>query len=547
MATISADIYFDSVNGNDLNDGSSPALAKQSIAYFQHANNHLVNAGVTIYLANGSEWNVTDEIGSENRLHYRGNGTKASPITVTNYTPSTGATTRPKLHNYTDIGSGDWVNAGGGDWTYTVDVNIVNLGSFPNIGIFYGADVDTPLTKDLYTISGTTLTVTSGGSDPTTTWGTFRLCYQPVFYQFNDTGAIRGGRVYHGIDCTYAFALVSIYTTTAGAACENNEFYDLNISYCGYGIVSKNGNTAGSTVTANVHGCTIHHIGGAGVGIEGPKNINWIVDGKNNISHCCLQNGANGFGGVAINGNGNTATSNNLLVEDNDISYCVHGRGTTTFDGAGIYAETGCTDSLIQANRISYCHHAIQDNTGENLKVYGNDINHCDIGIVQTDQAARGNVDADYSDNCFRNMTYTALEYDPSATSPLTAIVSIVSNGAFKLKNNVFHGASGTTDDGLRINTAATQTIDETNNGFEVGGDDIINTGGTPQASDATDVSGDLKISSNGVGLADSPLIGAGIKHWSGPNPNTTAQPKSDIDTDIGLQSTYSPFHPVKL
>ena len=546
MATISADIYFDGVNGNDAEDGSTALLAKKSIGYFSHANNHLVNAGVTIYLANGSDWNVTEEVGSEQRLMYRGNGTAADPITVTNYVPANGSTVEPKLHNFTDIASGDWTDIGGGDWTYTLNISVANNSNYENYGIWTGASLTDALEKTFYTSVGSTLTVTSGASNPTDTWGGFRLCYLPVFLQFSDSFFNRGGRVYHGLNCSYAFSLVTIYSTTLVSPSENNHIYNNTISYVGRGISSKNGDSANDTVTVEVNNNTISYCNGPGIQAEGSKNINWEIH-HNNVSYCNL---ANSYGGIMLHGFGSTGTVNNHKVYENDISYCIHGKGATTFDGAGIYNETGCIGNHIYDNKITFCHHAIQDNTGERASYTGNLIAKCDIAMVQSDQKSRGNADIIFNDNVCADMTYTALEHDASATSPLTAILSFPDvNGTFDIQNNIITGAAGTTGDAIRINTGSTYVAKYNN--FNVGDEDIVNTSGVAQSVDATNkrdsdplfidaANGNYRLQQS------SDCVGTGVKWWgTGPRPSGWyGEPKPDTYIDIGFQSTWNPLHP---
>ncbi|MBT8449513.1 MAG: hypothetical protein KJO69_07480, partial [Gammaproteobacteria bacterium] len=62
-------------------------------------------------------------------------------------------------------------------------------------------------------------------------------------------------------------------------------------------------------------------------------------------------------------------------------------------------------------------------------------------------------------------------------------------------------------------------------------------------------IAADPLLDSNYKVTKNSPCVGAGVKWWTGANPQgLDGEPFSDIDTDIGAnQSTYSPFHPVNL
>lgn len=66
---------------------------------------------------------------------------------------------------------------------------------------------------------------------------------------------------------------------------------------------------------------------------------------------------------------------------------------------------------------------------------------------------------------------------------------------------------------------------------------------------DAGNTEADPLLDADGVPAANSILIGAGTKYWTGPNPvGADGEPFSDWDTDIGsIQSTHGLFHPKNL
>ena len=71
--------------------------------------------------------------------------------------------------------------------------------------------------------------------------------------------------------------------------------------------------------------------------------------------------------------------------------------------------------------------------------------------------------------------------------------------------------------------------------------------GGTLNLTNETTTDPDLQ--SDDTFLPTAPVIGAGTRWWTAPNPTGIGgEPFSDLDTDVGhIQSTYGPFHPKNL
>jgi len=109
--------------------------------------------------------------------------------------------------------------------------------------------------------------------------------------------------------------------------------------------------------------------------------------------------------------------------------------------------------------------------------------------------------------------------------------------------NNVICRNGGET--GLEIRSNGTGTITTTMNNCNVEGG-ATSTSGTIN-NNLTSV--DPLLDANGVPTANSPMVGAGSRWWTGANPvGANGEPFSDFDTDIGaIQSTHGKFHPVNL
>ena len=334
------DYYVDSVRGLDAQDGSTPALAKKTLNFIENSANKLLVAGDNIYLACDSEWNITEDFGGQTFLMFRGSATLDSPITITSYIPSgADSSLKPKLHNYQDIASGDWTDITGGLFTYTVTIN-VNQFNTTHAAVLLGDVFATRGTSDVggYTYVTTVITVNSGVSDPTTTYGRVRLCYIPVFRELSDSFQTRDGRVYDGLECSYANQLLQRLHTTSTNDEVASTVTNCTISDVSHGFYTKAAPTASGTSTMLASYNSITRTGHAALYVDGEFVVNSVLN-NNTISYTNLSDGSNG--GITINGFGSVGGVQNNIIRDNGISWCVHGRGGTTFDGSGIYIEEG--------------------------------------------------------------------------------------------------------------------------------------------------------------------------------------------------------------
>jgi hypothetical protein len=548
------DYYIDSNRGDNADDGSTPALAKKTLAFIDLNANKLLAAGDNIYLACDGSWNHTEDMGTDAVVQFRGRGTAASPITITSYVPSgADSALTPLVSNYIDIASGDWSDAGSGLWTYTTAVNIINVGGSPYILVLYGtedvfAEAGTTVTGG-FSMSGTTLTINSGASNPTTTYERVRVGYIPVFHNLSDSFNTRDGRVFEGIECKYASMLSMYQCTTSTLNPTDNKVNNCTITKCGTGVYAKAAPSASSTLKVDTYNNEISEISLAGVYLDGENVKNSTVD-YNNVSYCNQSNGSNG--GITVNGFNGAGSAQNNIIEFNNVSNCPHGRGdTNTFDGSGIYVESGASENIVRDNSVSYCHVAIQDNSGEQNEHSYNAVDYCDLMLTVSDAEARGNIDLTIRNNTAKNATYDQLEYDSATTSQLTAIIAIKPTGTYNVVENILTGADGTTGDGVMYDTAAGSTVTFERNCFDVNGGDVVNDARTPQSISGTNLVDTDPVFATGTELAtSSPCRTIGVKHWGeAPRPSgASGEPFPDLDIDIGAnQSLFSSDHPANL
>ena len=367
--------YVDYNRGSDSNDGLSPGAPWKELTKIDDA---AKSAGDALLLASDSVW----EYGLSTRIIPPTSwvGTQSRPVVIGRYFPLSASTGKPTIRWHNKVAANAWTySAPNNCWQYTAPGTLGNLMLIRLGGTWAASRIDgtqLPLASidGRYSNSGSVLSLYApSGMDPTTYYGEVlissgegfitissqRGCVDIEDLRFEKTGA--GVLAYSGsafdvrvrvrrIDGETVSKLISSTSDSPGQLFFSVS--DCNITDWG--------------------SCAIHTFGSAGTK-DTQIFRNRITDGLHTYSQGAIYLQSLGSGLVT-------------KVYENDISGVRWGTRDKVFDGAAIYAETGCDDAQIYRNKIHDSVCAMQDNSGRGVLWHSNLIYDCKTAMRCSDQ-----------------------------------------------------------------------------------------------------------------------------------------------------------------
>jgi hypothetical protein len=350
-------------------------------------------------------------------------------------------------------------------------------------------------------------------ANPVTKWGTIYYVrgQYPTFY---DTGACTNITVQ---DIHFLHCYTSTRLDTSTGLIQKNTVSE----HCWFGV------RLGGTTNAYYHNNTIKRCGGVGVRL-GSGMTNLIVE-LNNVLRTGI---AEGIGGMY----GQAQDSTRGYIVNNYVDGVVLSPYWSS-EGRCIYMENSSSNITIAANHCKNPHPnqaAFHFNGGQSgVVLVGNLVEDALLGFNSSDALPTETDQFDVCNNVFK--TEQGVRYArPTANGTMTTT----------LRNNILISPTGAgTGVFLDADVGTLGGVTESNN-FVYNHAAAAN-GITLDSTTETAI--DPDINDDGTNKRNSPTVGIGVRWWTGANPETRDEPLSDIDTDIGFQSAFSPFHPKKL
>lgn len=274
----------------------------------------------------------------------------------------------------------------------------------------------------------------------------------------------------------------------------------------------------------------------ASVGIY-PTNT---IEGSSHIArNTILNTGVNQVEGIgAIYGK--MESTGLLKIYDNYVENVYQGLYWSA-EAHCYYTENSSTNVLFENNFGTNAegNAGLHTNGGtQNVVFSGNLITNCEALFNSSDAAPTETDDFWVCDNVGINIIDGCVFSRPTANGTMSA----------RIYNNILVSTGVTGSEGIKL-SATVETLggvtEDYNCVYNFETDAVRITLGS------NSITTDPLINSDGTNTSASPCVGTGFKWWGavngGRNPDTRQDPKSDIDTDIGFQSTFGPFHPKNL
>ncbi len=328
IETTTHEFYINSELGNDNNDGTSPDKAWKSL---ERASTKIYVAGDKLMLAKGSVFS--------GKLHLKGGGSEAEPVTVSPYDAKNGKSALPKI------------NAQG----YLAAVQITDGKNFVISNLELTSDAGVVYEDDAKTKRyGVFVESTIPGS-----YSNIQLKNLNIHHIFSTENVPGGGQ-----NPTSNMGMgIYIVIKKGGGKIKNILIEDSKIEMTGHTGIKISGTGSGMNInyidSVIIRNNSLRNIGGPGM-VPGRCN-NVLVQG-NVVDH----SGSAADPRMHNRGSGIWPwTCNNVLIEKNKF---MHARGKN--DSCGAHIDFNCNNVVVQYN-LSV------DNAGGFVEILGNDNNCC--------------------------------------------------------------------------------------------------------------------------------------------------------------------------
>jgi hypothetical protein len=465
-------------------------------------------------------------------------------------------------HYEVSTNTGDWTDTGGNIWTYTAGAGfdslfLLALGSLPanprdhlqwNQRVNYrGGGSGTKTTFDTFgewdsDSANPSVLYLYSDENPVTKWGS-------IFFVGQNTnsciyvGANAANVIIENINFRFAASGVRFQGTTGNLA-DNVTFKNSVIEFCYEGV-----RLSGFAQDVNMSGNEFYACARTGIQVGGTATENTK---KNTIDSNRFYDTGYGEGIGHIYGRYAPSSASTGLKVYRNKCYRSHKGIYWSGEGFGIYPESQAANWDVIANVVADQRSAIgsqaafHSNGGTGHRWIGNLCYNTSVGFNGSDALPTDNMQEEIFNNTFSEVDLAFTFTRPSLSGGEVFNITIY--------NNICTSSTGGPPSvGISLDPDVDDLggIDNDYNflyGFVT---NIRRTSGTLLTSlgTNTNTTDDPDLDANYAPSRSSPCIGAGIKVWTGPNPEGgNGEPFSDFDTDAGyIQTTYNPFHPVNL